>query len=142
MPLHFAARIAILEDHMTAFNPLGQIGEQNPMPTRDATNPLAVSIGMNDALKAISINGIRTNIPTASEGVVERVTSLLAPMAGIAMSIVSDNAADVGIIILVSAVGPNGVAMTPFQVLLKGTTPVAIGTLSRINRMARVNGDI
>ena len=92
---------------MTAFNPLGQIAENNPMPVRDASMALAVSIGMNADIKSFSMNGIRTNIPTASDGVVERVASVLPPMAGIAMSIVSDNAADVGILVLVTPLGPD-----------------------------------
>ncbi len=126
---------------MTAFNPLGQVTEANPFPSRDDTNPVAVSLGANADLKSVSINGIRTNIATLTDAVVERVTSVLAPMAGIAMSIVSDNAGDTSTI-LVSAVGPNGASMIPFLVTLKGTTPVQIGTLSRINRLARINGDL
>jgi hypothetical protein len=127
---------------MTAFRQLNQVSDTNPWPARDGMNPLAVSVGINADLKSVSINGIRTNITTASDSVVERLASVLAPITGIAMSIVSTSAADVGISILVSALGPNGALMAPFLVTLNGTTPVALGSLSRINRLARLGGDI
>jgi hypothetical protein len=127
---------------MSAFNQLGQVSDANPWPTRDGMNPFAVSVGINSDLKSVSINGIRTNISAVADAVVERLSSVLAPMAGIAMSIVSTSAADTGISIMVSAIGPNGILKAPFLVTLNGTTPVALGSLSRINRLARISGDI
>jgi hypothetical protein len=73
---------------------------------------------------------------------VEPVPTVIPPLAGLAVSIASTSAADVGITIRVWALGPNATYLAPFDVVLNGVTPVPLGVLSRINGIARASGDI
>lgn len=105
-------------------------------------SPTDVTLGNVPGVSAFSFSGIKAGISTVSQEVVEPVPTVLAPAVGIAMSIKSDNAADVGIVIRLNVLGPGGVLMDPITVTLNGTAPVPLGILSRINSMYRLGGDI
>lgn len=101
-----------------------------------------VSIGSVSGVDPAYFAGVKVGISSVTAEVVETRPRVLAPMAGEAMSIVSTSAADVGVVLRIAALGPNGAYVDPFNVTLNGVTPVAIGTLSRINTITRVSGDI
>jgi len=91
-----------------------------------------------------SFSGVRARVTTAAAtpDVVQPVPTVLAPFAGVVMSVASDNAADTDAVLRISALGPRGVALAPIEVQLTGTTPIQLGTLSRINSISRTGGDI
>lgn len=91
-----------------------------------------------------SFSGVKSSVSivAASPDVVQVVSTVLAPMAGIAMSIASDNVADTTAVLRISALGPGGAQLAPIEIQLNGTTPVALGVLSRINTISRTGGDI
>lgn len=101
-----------------------------------------VSLGVVAGVSPISFSGVKSAISDVAQEVVQTRPRTLAPMVGEAMSIVSTSAADIGVSIRVSALGPNGAYIAPFIVVLNGVTPVALGVLSRINGLTRVTGDI
>lgn len=93
------------------------------------------------ALKLITgVNDFQTfgHVENLQAGVITDVSELattsipLPSNNGENIEIVSDNATDSDLII-VFAVGPNGVKIDPITVQLNGVTPVLIGNLSRIN---------
>lgn len=108
----------------------------------DDFNPVAISLGRNPYIRANSLNGIINNSPTLTFGQIELTPTVLPPNAGIAVSLVSTSASDVGAIIVVIGLGANGILLDPIPVVLNGTTPVSVATMSRINRLFRISGDI
>lgn len=104
--------------------------------------PTDVSLGLVPGAYTANINGVRASIPVAPGGVMEtHTTALVSSAAGEAMTIRS-TAADVGAVVAISALGPNYERLPSFTATLNGTTPVAIGTYTRINGMRRVSGEI
>lgn len=66
----------------------------------------------------------------------------LPAIAGESLEIVSSDAADVGTVIEIDALGPDAVELETFTVELNGTTPVALpGSISRINQADSVDPD-
>lgn len=101
-----------------------------------------VSLGAVPGVSAFYIAGVKAAVSAVTPEVIQTRARTLAAMAGVPMAIVSSSAADVGVVIRINALGPNGVLVPPFNVSLNGLTSIAIGTLSRINSLTRVSGDI
>lgn len=111
----------------------------NPLATRSPTD---VILGKVPGIAPFLFSGVKTGISNATAEVVETIATVLAPMAGVGMFVSSSNAADVGAQIRITALGPDGAQLAPITVTLQGTTPIALGTLSRINQVFRVSGDV
>lgn len=110
--------------------------------SHESHTALDLSLNQVSGVVAASFSGVRFDISDITTNVIQAISTVLPPAAGIAMTISSTSAADVGVVVRIFALGPNGAYVAPFNVTLNGTTPVAIGTFSRINTMSRVSGDI
>lgn len=114
--------------------------------TYQANDDFEASVALGLITKVARFNTVGVvNEPTAN--IETDISNLVGPRiplpsnAGEALEIVSDDPADTDII-QIDALGPGGVIIPTFTVVLDGTTPVALpGTISRINGAESVGVD-
>lgn len=104
-----------------------------------------VMVGAVPGLSGVAINAFRATLAADTLTVVDEIArTLLTSSAGVAMTIRSTSASDVGPVVRVGPLGASYSALPAFNVTLNGTTPVSLLTatpLTRINFMGRVSGD-
>lgn len=114
----------------------------NPLLSR---TPIDVMLGAVPGVAPLVVQALRTAMPNGVSGIVDEITrTLLASSAGVAMTIRSTSASDVGPIVRVGALGANYAFVSPANFTLNGTTPVSLfsaAPLTRINFMGRSSGD-
>ncbi len=114
----------------------------NPRLSRTA---LDVALGFVPGAVGVTLNAFRAALPNSVETVIEEISrGLLVSSAGVAMTIRSTSAADVGPVVRALALGAGYSQLAGTNIVLNGTTQVSIlaGTpLTRINTLVRVSGD-
>jgi hypothetical protein len=104
-----------------------------------------IMIGAVPGLAGVAINAFNAALPNGASAVIEEIPRVLLPSAvGVAMTIRSTSALDVGNVVRVGALGAGYVPLALANFVLNGTTPVSLfsaAPLTRINLAARISGD-